>query len=78
MGTPVLMPKLNYDMTSGTIAEWIKHPGDRVERGEVLFSVEMDKGVIDVESLESGILTEVTRQTGDVVAVGQPVAYLTR
>jgi pyruvate dehydrogenase E2 component (dihydrolipoamide acetyltransferase) len=70
------MPKLNFDMTSGTVASWVKHIGERVQRGEVLFEVEMDKGVIEVEALTSGTLAQVVGNAGDEIAVGQPVAYL--
>jgi pyruvate dehydrogenase E2 component (dihydrolipoamide acetyltransferase) len=71
------MPKLNYDMTSGTITRWAKRVGDRLERGDVLFEVEMDKGVIEVEALTTGTLAEIVQVTGYEVPVGEPVAYIT-
>ena len=74
--TAIFMPKLNYDMTSGTIATWAKQVGDHVQRGEVLFEVEMDKGIIEVEALTTGVLSEIVQSPGDEVPVGQPVAYI--
>jgi pyruvate dehydrogenase E2 component (dihydrolipoamide acetyltransferase) len=74
--TAVVMPKLNYDMTSGTIASWAKGAGDQVRRGDVLFEVEMDKGIIEVEALTTGVLAEIVETAGHEVAVGQPVAFI--
>ena len=76
MRTPVLMPKLGYDMQSGRIAAWTRQVGDRVKRGEVIAEIEMDKGVIELESLASGTLVEIVRAAGEEVPLGEPIAYL--
>ncbi|HSK39524.1 MAG TPA: biotin/lipoyl-containing protein, partial [Arenibaculum sp.] len=40
------MPSLGADMVAGTLVEWLKHPGDRVGRGDVVAVVETQKGAI--------------------------------
>jgi pyruvate/2-oxoglutarate dehydrogenase complex dihydrolipoamide acyltransferase (E2) component len=76
MRTEVTMPNLGYDMEEGRIAQWLKHVGDRVERGEPLAEIETDKTTIEMEALASGTLVEVLFDAGADVAVGAAIAYL--
>ena len=43
-------------MEEGTFSDWLKSAGEQVHAGEPLFAVESDKVMMDVESLDSGIL----------------------
>src|SRR5438067_9202106 len=45
---PVTMPVLGLTMEEGTVAEWLKHEGDQVQKDEPLLLVEMDKGTQEV------------------------------
>ena len=56
MAFEVTMPRLGWNMEEGALATWRKQDGDSVESGEILFEVESDKAVQEVEALESGIL----------------------
>jgi pyruvate dehydrogenase E2 component (dihydrolipoamide acetyltransferase) len=71
-----LMPSLGSDMESGVLIEWEKHPGDAVERGDVIAVVETDKGAIEIEVFETGVLDSVLVQPGEKVAVGTPLALI--
>ena len=51
-----LMPSLGADMDAGTLVEWLKKPGDPVKRGEIIAVVETQKGAIEVECFEDGIV----------------------
>jgi pyruvate dehydrogenase E2 component (dihydrolipoamide acetyltransferase) len=51
-----LMPSLGADMEAGTLVEWLKKPGDPVKRGDIIAVVETQKGAIEVECFEDGIL----------------------
>ncbi len=53
------MPALSSTMTEGKIVEWLKNPGDKVERGESVLVVESDKADMDVESFQDGYLAAV-------------------
>ena len=48
----------------GSLGEWLKHDGDRVEAGEIIFTVEGDKAVQEIEALDSGILAHPARFAG--------------
>ena len=56
MANEVVMPRLGWTMEAGTLVEWLKSDGDEVEAGELLFSVETDKAVQEVEAIDSGVL----------------------
>ena len=70
------MPSLGADMEAGTLVEWLKHPGDPVKRGEVIAVVETQKGAIEIEVFETGVLGELLVQPGMTVAVGAPLAVI--
>ena len=58
--------------------EWLKQDGERVEAGELLFTVEGDKATQEVEALESGILRipPDSPPPGKEVPVGTLLGYL--
>lgn len=70
------MPSLGADMAAGTLVEWMKRPGDRVERGEVIAAVETQKGAIEIECFESGTLDRLLVEVGQRVPVGTPLAII--
>jgi pyruvate dehydrogenase E2 component (dihydrolipoamide acetyltransferase) len=70
------MPSLGADMDAGTLYEWFIKPGATVKRGDVIASVETDKGVIDVECFEEGVVVELAAAAGTRVPVGQTIAIL--
>jgi len=70
------MPSLGADMDAGTLAEWMKKPGDVIHRGEIIAAVETAKGVIEVEVFEDGILDQIFFQPGQEVPVGQVLATI--
>ncbi|HQR49060.1 MAG TPA: E3 binding domain-containing protein, partial [Steroidobacteraceae bacterium] len=64
------MPALGADMEEGTVVQWNVAPGDAVKRGQVVAVVETDKGAIDVEIFEDGVVREIVVQPGTRVPVG--------
>ena len=63
-------------MAAGTLVEWRKKPGDTVRRGDIVASVETDKGVIDVEIFTTGVIQKFLIEPGQKVPVGTPLALL--
>jgi pyruvate dehydrogenase E2 component (dihydrolipoamide acetyltransferase) len=61
-------------MQAGTIRRWRKNRGDAIAKGEVLVEVEGETGVVEVESMLAGTLTEILAGEGKTVAVGAPIA----
>lgn len=76
MATEVIMPVLGMTMESGIIVEWMKKEGDSVTEGEVLFNVETDKSVMEVEAKASGTLLRILNGPGDEVPIQQVIGYI--
>jgi pyruvate dehydrogenase E2 component (dihydrolipoamide acetyltransferase) len=76
MATEVVMPKMGYDMTEGTVLSWTKAPGDPVAKGEVLGEIETGKVNIEIEAFEEGIFGAALVPEGTTVPVGTPIAVI--
>jgi pyruvate dehydrogenase E2 component (dihydrolipoamide acetyltransferase) len=72
----LLMPALGADMESGVVAEWRIGPGDLIARGDIVAVIETDKGAIEIESFQDGVVEELVEPVGARVAVGHPLARL--
>jgi pyruvate dehydrogenase E2 component (dihydrolipoamide acetyltransferase) len=70
------MPSLGADMTEGTLLLWRVKPGDRVKRGDIIAEVATDKGDIEVEVFEDGVVEELLVPEGTEVPVGQVLARI--
>ena len=58
MPTKVQVPALGESITEGTLAEWLKQPGDTVAQDEPIASLETDKVSVEVPSPVAGVLSE--------------------
>jgi pyruvate dehydrogenase E2 component (dihydrolipoamide acetyltransferase) len=78
MAFEIVLPRLGWQMEAGSLVEWYKNEGELVQQGEILFSVEGDKAIQEVEALESGILRipPDAPQPGEQVPVGTVLGYL--
>ena len=70
------MPSLGADMEDGTLIEWKKKPGDTVKRGDIIAEVETQKGLIEIEIFDEGIIDKFLIQEGTKVPVGAVMALL--
>jgi pyruvate dehydrogenase E2 component (dihydrolipoyllysine-residue acetyltransferase) len=76
MPIEVILPKVDMDMDDGIITEWKVAPGDRVRQGQILFDIETNKSVMEVESPGSGVIRDLAPITGEPVAVGTIVGWI--
>ncbi len=78
MAVEVTLPRQGWSMEEAAFLEWLKKDGDIVKSGDPLFSVETDKTVQEIESLDDGILRIPPDgpRKGDMVHVGAVVGYL--
>jgi len=74
--TEFRMPSLGADMVAGTLVEWLKRPGDRVRRGDIVAVVETQKGAIEIEIFEDGVIDRLLVNIGATVPVGTPLALV--
>lgn len=71
-----LMPSLGADMQSGKLLEWLVKPGDVVKRGQVVAVVGTEKGDIEVEVFEDGVIHDFAAEAGAEVPVGARLAII--
>ena len=76
MALSVVMPALEMAQETGKLVSWKKKEGEQVKKGEMLLEVETDKAVVEIEASGDGVLSGVTAKEGDVVPVGQTIAWL--
>ncbi len=76
MATPIIMPKFGQMTEESAIVEWLKKEGDKVNKGDILFTVETDKSVMEVESFEAGTLLKITVPPRVNVPVQSTVGFL--
>lgn len=70
------MPALGADMESGTLVAWLVKPGDTVKRGDIVAEVETQKGIIEVEIFQSGVIERLLVEEGTSAPVGTPLAIV--
>lgn len=76
MATDVKVPTLGESITEGTLAQWLKKPGEAVAADEPIATLETDKVSVDVPSPVAGVLSETLASEGDTVAVGGLIARI--
>ena len=76
MKIDMLMPQMGESITEATIARWLKKPGDSVEKDEIILEISTDKVDSEIPAPDTGILTEVLFNEGDVVPVKQKIAVI--
>jgi 2-oxoglutarate dehydrogenase E2 component (dihydrolipoamide succinyltransferase) len=76
MATEIKVPVLGESVTEGTIAEWLKQPGEAVAVDEPIASLETDKVAVDVPSPVAGVMSQHVVAVGDTVEVGAVIAII--
>ena len=76
MATTITMPQLGETVTEGTVAQWLKKPGDAIEKYESFVEVSTDKVNAEVPSPVTGVLREIICKEGETVATGAPIAII--
>ena len=76
MKVEVLLPQWGMGMSEGTVTEWMKKVGDRVEEDEPLAEIEAEKATQELESPATGTLTEILVQQGEEAKVRSVLAII--
>lgn len=76
MANLLVLPKLGLTMTEGTIGTWYVEEGDSVEEGDILYELETDKLVNEIEAKEDGVILKIFGETGDVLPCLAPIAII--
>ena len=70
MATEIRVPSLGESVVEATVGQWFKEAGETVTADEPLVELETDKVTVEVPAPASGVLSEISVQSGDTVAVG--------
>ena len=76
MKVEVVMPQLGESVAEGTVVKWMKKPGDKVEKDELILEITTDKVDSEIPSPAAGILVEIITQAGETVEVGKAIAFI--
>src|SRR5579862_318697 len=72
----VIMPKLGQSEETVKIVKWRKKLGEHIAKGDILFEIETDKAVLEVESFYEGTLLKIVAGEGVTVPVQVTVAFV--
>ena len=72
----IKMPQLSDTMTEGVVVSWEKNLGDKIERGDIVATVETDKAIMDVEVFREGYLSGPLAEVDATVPVGEAMGFL--
>lgn len=78
MPIEIVLPRVDMGMETGVIGAWKVANGDKVAQGQLLFEINTDKAVMEVDSPAEGIVHGITAKVGDTLPVGTVVAVLYR
>jgi len=76
MPTPIKMPQLGETVVEGTVSRWLKQPGERVERQEIVLEISTDKIDTEIPAPAAGTLLQITASEGQTVRVGTIIGYI--
>jgi 2-oxoglutarate dehydrogenase E2 component (dihydrolipoamide succinyltransferase) len=72
----MVMPKMGESVMEGTILNWLKKVGDKIEQDESVLEVATDKVDTEVPATFAGILKEILAEKGKLVTVGSAIALI--
>ena len=76
MAIEVKLPQLGQTMEEGTIVNCLTKVGNEVSRGDIIFEVETDKAILEMESPTNGFVKYIAVKIGETIPVGDVVAIL--
>ncbi|KAL8127325.1 dihydrolipoyllysine-residue succinyltransferase component of 2-oxoglutarate dehydrogenase complex 2, mitochondrial-like [Apium graveolens] len=73
-----VVPFMGESISDGTLATFLKQPGDKVDVDEPIAQIETDKVTIDVASPEAGVIQKFVANEGDTVEPGTKIAVISK
>ncbi|MBI2000009.1 MAG: 2-oxoglutarate dehydrogenase, E2 component, dihydrolipoamide succinyltransferase, partial [candidate division NC10 bacterium] len=59
MSVPVIMPQLGESVAEGTVIEWLKREGDRVQKDEPILAISTEKVDAEIPAPTAGVLSQI-------------------
>ena len=72
----IKVPEAGFSITEGTVVQWHKNVGEKVQEGETIVSVETDKVVVEIPAQGTGVLIEIKHEVGETVPVGSVLGVI--
>ncbi len=72
----ITLPVLSDTMNTGRLARWLKLPGDKIQKGDIIAEMESDKAIMEVEAFHSGYLAGPLAPVDTDIPVGQVIGYI--
>jgi len=76
MSIELKVPELGESITEVEIGDWLKHPGDPVQKDEPVATLESEKATLELPSPETGVMGKLLKDKGAVAKVGEVIGYL--
>ena len=76
MSVPVIMPQLGESVAEGTVIEWLKKEGDRVQKDEPILVISTEKVDAEIPAPAAGVLSQILVKAGEVAPVGATLALI--
>src|SRR5215472_11007899 len=70
------VPVVGESITEVEIGGWLKSKGEVVLKDEPVVTLESEKATVELPAPESGTLSRLLKQKGDVAKVGEVIGYL--
>jgi len=70
------MPSLGSQMIEAKLTQWFVEPGDSVKKGDIIGEIDTEKGLIDIEVFEEGVISELVAEEGETLEVGAVMAII--
>ncbi len=76
MSIPIVMPQLGESVAEGTVIEWLKKEGDRVQKDEAILAISTEKVDAEIPAPAAGVLSQILVKAGEVALVGATLAII--
>lgn len=70
------IPHIGEGLQEARIVALLKQPGDQIKRDEIIYQIETDKAVMDIESPLEGVLVRWTVEVDEVAPIGGVVGHV--
>ncbi|MEX2016694.1 MAG: biotin/lipoyl-containing protein, partial [Candidatus Hydrogenedentales bacterium] len=76
MAVELRVPTSGESISVVQVGAWHKAQGEHVDKDEVVVEIESDKATVEVYAPESGVISEILKNTGDEAEPGEVIGYL--
>ncbi|MEO0453539.1 MAG: thiamine pyrophosphate-dependent enzyme [Verrucomicrobiota bacterium] len=73
---PIKVPAIGEGLEEARILKFFKSPGDAVQRDELIYQLETDKAVVDIEAPHAGTLTDWAAEEDATVSIGATIGHI--